>query len=291
MKKVAIAATLSIGIISLSACGGSETIAKTDHGNVTKDELYDAMKAEAGGDVLRQLVTFKILEDKYDVSDEEVDEKVEELKEEIGEGYEDLLEQQGLTEEDLKKDLKNQLLQQAALTEGEEVTDEEVEEYYDHMKEEVEARHILVEDEETAKEVKKKLDDGEDFADLTKAYSTDNSAEDGGDIGFFSAGQMVPEFEDAAYDMEVDEISDPVKSDFGYHIIEVLDRQEVEEDVGSLEDNEKEIRDNILQSRIDPEEAQEKIQSILDDAEIDIKDEDLEDIFDQPEGGGMQVPG
>src|SRR5699024_11872961 len=86
---------------------------------------------------------------------------------------------------------------------------------------------------------------------------------------------MVPEFEDAAYDMEVDEISDPVKSDFGYHIIEVLDRQEVEEDVGSLEDNEKEIRDNILQSRIDAEEAQEKIQSILDDEEIDIKDDDL----------------
>src|SRR5699024_3937889 len=110
------------------------------------------------------------------------------------------------------------------------------------MKEEVIARHILVEyedtvkevmkrlddgEEKTDKEVKKKLEEGEDFADLAKEYSTDNSAEDGGDIGFFSAGQMVPEFEDAAYDMEVDEISDPVKSDFGYHIIEVLDRQEV----------------------------------------------------------------
>src|SRR5699024_11900399 len=103
----------------LNVCASSETIAKNDHGNVTKDNIYDAMKAETGGDVLHQLVTIKILEDKYDVSDEEVDEKVEELKEEIGEGYEDLLEQQGLTEEDLKKDLKNQLLQQAALTEGE----------------------------------------------------------------------------------------------------------------------------------------------------------------------------
>src|SRR5699024_4979113 len=100
MKKVAIAATLSIGIISLSACGDSETIVKTDHGKDKKDELYDSMKAEAGEDVLRQLITVKILEDKYDVIDEEVDEKVEEKQEEIDEGYEDLLEQQGLTEED-----------------------------------------------------------------------------------------------------------------------------------------------------------------------------------------------
>src|SRR5699024_7756674 len=134
-------------------------------------------------------------------------------------------------------------------------------------------------------------DDGEDFADLAKEYSTDNSDEDCGAVGFFRSGQMGAEFEDSASEMEREEISDPIKSEIRYHIIQVLDRQEVEEDVGSLEDNEKEIRDNILQSRIDPEEAQEKIQSILDDAEIDIKDEDLEDIFDQPEGGGMQVPG
>lgn len=292
MKKILLATTLTIGVISLTACsGGSENIAETDHGNVTKEELYESMKTESGADVLRQLVTFKVLEDKYDVSDEDVDEQIEELKEEIGDGYEDILEQQGLTEEDLKEDLKNQLLQQQALTEGEEVTDEEIENYYEHMKEEVKARHILVEDEETAKKVKKKLDDGEDFADLAKEYSTDNSAEDGGDVGFFSAGQMVIEFENAAYDMDVDEISDPVESDFGYHIIEVLDRQEVEDDVGSLEDNKKEIEDNLLQSKIDPEEAQEKIQSILDDAKIEIKDEDLEDIFDEPEDEGMQLPG
>src|SRR5699024_5722532 len=126
----------------------------------------------------------------------------------VGEGFEDILEQQGLTEDDLKEDLKKQLLQQAALTEGMEVSDEEIKKYYDHMKTEIKARHILVEDEETAKEVKKKLDDGKDFAELAKEYSTDNSAENGGDLGYFSAGQMLPEFEDAAYALDVDGISD-----------------------------------------------------------------------------------
>lgn len=156
------------------------------------------------------------------------------------------------------------------------------------MQTEIKARHILVEDEETAEKVVDKLDDGDDFADLAKEYSEDSSAEDGGDIGFFTVGQMVPEFEEAAYKLDKDEVSEPVQSEYGFHIIEVLDKEDVDEDIGSLEDNEKEIRQAIVEQKVDPEEAQVKIQELVEESDIEINDEDLEDIFDEDDQ--MQMP-
>ena len=79
--------------------------------------------------------------------------------------------------------------------------------------EQVQANHILVEDEETAKEVDQKLKDGGDFAELAEEYSKDPSnANNGGELGYFGKGEMVPEFEEAVFAMEVDEISSPVKT-------------------------------------------------------------------------------
>ncbi len=291
MKKVLIATTLTIGLAGLSACGGSDKVAETSSGDITKDELYDAMKERVGQEVLNELVTFKILEDKYEVSDKEIDEQMDELKEQVGEGFEEILEQQGMTEDDLREDLHKNLLQQKAISEDIDVSDEEIEKEYEKMKKEIKARHILVEDEETAKEVEKKLKDGGDFAKLAKEYSTDSSAESGGDIGFFTVGQMVPEFEEAAFSLKKNKVSEPVQSEFGFHIIEVLDEKKLDEkEVGSLEDNQKEIENRILERKIDPQEAQEKMQKLIDDAKIKIKDEDLEDTFDQDQGQ-MQMPG
>jgi peptidyl-prolyl cis-trans isomerase C len=90
---------------------------------------------------------------------------------------------------------------------------------------EIHARHILVETEDEAKAVKAELDKGADFAELAKKKSKDPGASDGGDLGFFTKDQMVPEFSEAAFKLQPGQISDPVKSQFGWHIIKVEEKR------------------------------------------------------------------
>ncbi len=112
------------------------------------------------------------------------------------------------------------------------ITDEEVRARYDQEiaaqppVNEVRASHILVDSEEKAKEIIAALDGGADFADLAKENSSDGSAEGGGDLGYFGPGRMVPEFEQAAFALEVGQYTkEPVKSQFGWHIIIVTDKR------------------------------------------------------------------
>jgi peptidyl-prolyl cis-trans isomerase C len=88
------------------------------------------------------------------------------------------------------------------------------------------AAHILVDDEAKAKELKAQIDGGADFAEVAKANSSDGSAANGGDLGWFGLGQMVPEFEGAVRDMEVGSVAGPVKTQFGWHIIKLNDKRE-----------------------------------------------------------------
>ena len=92
---------------------------------------------------------------------------------------------------------------------------------------EVRARHILVETEDQAKDVIKKLKAGEDFAKLAGTLSKDpGSGKEGGDLGYFTKDRMVPEFATAAFALTPGQISDPVKSQFGYHVIKVEDKRD-----------------------------------------------------------------
>ncbi len=121
----------------------------------------------------------------------------------------------GYTEADLRTLIRRQLLRQKvfdAITKDVPTTAEQVW-----------ARHILVATQDEANKVEDLLKQGKNFADLAKQYSTDTSNKDnGGDLGWFTRGQMVKEFEDEAFKLKVGEISPPIQTSFGFHIIQVL---------------------------------------------------------------------
>lgn len=132
--------------------------------------------------------------------------------------------------------MKEQMLQQKVIEDylKKTVTDSMIDTEYNKLvealkgKEEIKASHILVDSEEKAKEAKKKLSKGSKFEDVVKEFSKDDSTKAaGGVLGYFREGQVVPEFEKKAFAMKVGEISDPVKTQFGWHIIKVEDKRKV----------------------------------------------------------------
>ena len=138
---------------------------------------------------------------------------------------------------DVKKrllDVEDQIISEIFLTKtiGSQVTEEALQKIYSETKSEmasgdqIKARHILLDNEEKAAEIIKKLKAGEEFAKLASEYSTGPSAASGGDLGWFGEGQMVPEFSKAAFALNPgDIVTKPVKTQFGWHIILVEDRK------------------------------------------------------------------
>ena len=88
------------------------------------------------------------------------------------------------------------------------------------------ARHILVADEELCESLKTQIQEGADFADVAREHSSCPSGQEGGALGEFSPGQMVPEFDQVVFSSEVNQVHGPVKTQFGYHLIEITDRTE-----------------------------------------------------------------
>ena len=134
--------------------------------------------------------------------------------------------------------------------------------------EEIRARHILVKTEDEAKKVAKELEGGGDFGKLAEQYSQDRGGQDGGDLGYFSRGQMVKPFEDAAFALEKEKISDPVQTEFGWHIIKVEDKRDRQPP--SFNDVKDQITASLVQAKLQGE-----VQNLRTDAKIEFIDPDL----------------
>lgn len=158
----------------------------------------------------------------------------------------------------------------------EDISEAEQQKYYDDHKkefmqdEQVKASHILVKEETKAVELKKEIDGGANFEDLAKKNSTDpGSAANGGDLGFFGHGMMVKEFEDAAFGAKIGTVTPVVKSQFGYHIIKVTDKQ------AAKQKEFKEVADSIKE-KLKFEEKSKAYKSFMDDLKTKNKVEILE---------------
>jgi len=127
------------------------------------------------------------------------------------------------------------------------VTEGEILDYYNQNKdkfnkpESVKANHILVDTKEKAEEILNEIKEGLDFQEAARKYSSCPSKNNGGNLGYFTRGRMVPEFEEAAFKMNKGDISNPVKTQFGYHLIEVTDKKEPQ--ISKFD----EVRDQIYQ--------------------------------------------
>lgn len=130
------------------------------------------------------------------------------------------------------------------------VTENEVVNYYVSNKSQfntppsVKASHILVDNLQKAEEIMNEIKEGLSFEDAAKKYSSCPSSEQGGDLGYFSSGMMVPEFENTAFEMKIGDISAPVKTQFGYHIIKLFDKKE--ESIKPLEEIKDQLTNHIL---------------------------------------------
>ncbi|WP_313194698.1 peptidylprolyl isomerase [Shinella zoogloeoides] len=160
------------------------------------------------------------------------------------------------------------------------VTPEEVKARYDkeiaaiEPQDEIRARHILVKTEEEAKAIIKDLDAGKDFVEIAKEKSTDPNKSEGGDLGYFAKGRMVPEFEAAAFALEKGAYSkEPVKTQFGYHVIKVEDKRK--QQPPALDQVEPQVRQLVMRDKY--LELLEKAKAA---APIDITDAALKTAYD-----------
>jgi peptidyl-prolyl cis-trans isomerase C len=170
------------------------------------------------------------------------------------------------------------------------VSEADAKRFYDEQvkllkpEQELKARHILVDTEEKAKEIYEKIAHGADFAQMAKEYSNDPGTKDeGGSLGYFSRGQMVPQFEDAAFKLTGNDVSQPVQTQFGWHLIQIEDRRERKPPEFA------DVKDRLVTSLVHRK-AQEVASSLRDTAKIEYVDPEIKKQVEGEQRPGAPAP-
>lgn len=305
MKKLLTTASLS-ALLVLAACGNDKadsnkevdgekevkydnTLAKSKAGDVTVDDLLNSIGTTEIANQTFELTLNKILEDKYkdDVKVDEISKEVDAEVENYGgeEQFNQILAQTqpGMTLEKYKSNKVANALHNKYFEDKFDISDDAA------LKDAVKAQHILVKvgEEEggmSDKDAKKKIDEvlsktkDEDFEKLAEENSDDSTAGDGGNLGLVTKGEMVPEFEDALFDLKPGEISDVVKTEYGYHIIKRLDVKK--EDVTDEDLNQ--AKQAMVQAKLqeNPDKVIEFYKELLDDYDVKFTNDDIKKQID-----------
>ncbi len=263
-----LALILCAAIISLAVSYyrvNTQAVASVNGEKIKKEELYQYMLKQDGQSALESLISKKVVEIEADkqnimVSDEDIQKELEHYYEYYGgeEAFNQALASSGYSNADMYSDLDvtvkiKKLLEPRIL-----ISEDEMKAYFEEnqatfaQEKQVKASHILADTEEEAKQIETRLANGEEFAQLAKEYSKDSStADNGGELGFFKRGDMVKEFEDAAFGMKVGDISAPVKTDYGYHIIKIDEIQEAQQP--DYEQSKDKVKNTIFEQKAQTE--------------------------------------
>lgn len=255
---LSLAALVVVLVIKLPS--NSEAVATVNGEKITKEQLYEKMLENSGEQVLDSMITEKLIDQEMakehvKVTEEDIEKELEKIKSSFSseDEFNSLLAQYGMTVDVLKAQLENELKVKKLLEKQVTIQDEEMKKYYEENKEQfntpelVRASHILVDSQAEAEKILNDLKNGGDFSQLAMEKSKDELTKDnGGDLNYFARGDY-PEFEDAAFQLNVGELSGVVKSEDGYHIIKVTDKKE------ATSPSFEEVKDQIYEQMLNDE--------------------------------------
>ena len=313
LGKIFVIATLMVGVVGCGAIptlkNGEQLVASLDKGGVSADSLYEKLKDKYGAEEFVNLLDTEILNQKYKETDEEkeyLNNQIDELKSSAKENnisYDDLLSYYGFkSDKDVKEYFRLTYRRDKAVNEyvQKDLKDSEIEKYYeDEVYGDIKVKHILIAPDTTddmsseekekaektakkeAEDIIKKLKDGEDFDKLAKKYSDDSSnAKKGGDLGWISTGDMVEEFDAAAFKLKKGKYTtSPVKTTYGYHIIYKVD----EKDKPKLDEAKDDIIETLVKNKLneDPTLYYTVLDKIRKDAGLEFEDKNLKTAYNK----------